>query len=341
MKRILMIALTALLLLAACGRKDPELPPAMYYWRTTFALSGAERQALRDYGVGRLYVRMFDVVAGEDRKPRPEGSLRFSEPWPEGVEAVPVVFIDRRVFPAAEPDTLAQLIVKRVGAMAEHNGLPAVKELQLDCDWTPSTRASFFRLAERATELMHERGAEVSSTIRLHQLAQDPPPVDRGVLMVYNTGNFKDAGEPNSILTEHSIEPFMKYLKGYPLPLSTALPVYCWDLVFAGPDFRQICRIPEPDDTTLYRALDRNHLLVKSYHSVPSPLNPGGENVRLYPGNTIRREGAPYAILMGVKQRLAKERPGAVGSVVLYHLDENSLKCYKIDEIKELLDGGR
>ena len=40
--------------------------PSVYYWRTTLTLDSTERAFLADHGVGRMYVRYFDVVMRED-----------------------------------------------------------------------------------------------------------------------------------------------------------------------------------------------------------------------------------------------------------------------------------
>ena len=54
------------LAIVACGdsrASKPEQPVgrAFYYWRTSFALSPAERATLTELGVKRLYVRVFDI----------------------------------------------------------------------------------------------------------------------------------------------------------------------------------------------------------------------------------------------------------------------------------------
>ena len=75
---------------------------------------------------------------------------------------------------------------------------------------------------------------KLSTTIRLHQLSMPAPPVDYGVLMVYNTGDPQNFAERNPILDIRDVQPYMRYLPDYPLPLAAAYPVYSWQRQIAG-----------------------------------------------------------------------------------------------------------
>jgi hypothetical protein len=55
-----------------------------------------------------------------------------------------------------------------------------------------------------------------------------PPPVDYGVLMVYNTGSPAKWKERNPILDIRDVAPYLNRLDDYPLPLAAAYPVYLW-----------------------------------------------------------------------------------------------------------------
>ena len=75
---------------------------------------------------------------------------------------------------------------------------------------------------------------QLSTTIRLHQLSMTPPPTDYGVLMIYNTGNPENYMERNPILDIRDVSPYLKHLNDYPLPLSTAYPVFSWLRIIRG-----------------------------------------------------------------------------------------------------------
>ena len=54
------------------------------------------------------------------------------------------------------------------------------------------------------------------------------PPVNYGVLMIYNTGDPRNFAERNPILDIRDVMPYVKRLDDYPLPLAAAYPVYQW-----------------------------------------------------------------------------------------------------------------
>ena len=132
---------------------------------------------------------------------------------------------------------LAALIVKRVVQMNETNDVYNVKEIQIDCDWTRSTRRLYAEFMQAMLSECHSRHLKLSSTIRLHQLAQTPPPADRGVLMMYNTGDATDIRCHKPILDMHDAAPYLPRLKDYKLTLSTAYPIFTWRILFRGGRF--------------------------------------------------------------------------------------------------------
>ena len=71
----------------------------------------------------------------------------------------------------------------------------------------------FLKEVRPSLEGYFQKKIRISSTIRLHQLAQTPPEADYGVLMCYNTGDLKDFNTKNSILDVKDVKPYLKYLK--------------------------------------------------------------------------------------------------------------------------------
>ena len=214
--------LIALLLVFGCSSAAPPGPAparAFYYWRTTFALSAAERAALT--GVTRLYVRMFDVGADGELL----GKLAAGTPVPQGLEVVPVVFLKNDVFKHPPPG-LARTVRAEVAARMQALGAVA-HELQLDCDWTEGTREAYFAF------LAELHGAvPLSATIRLHQVKYRErtgvPPVERGMLMFYNMGKFSADPTMRAIFDEASARKYLGRIAEYPLPLDAALPIWSW-----------------------------------------------------------------------------------------------------------------
>lgn len=330
----------AMLLSAGCsGGSGSTEERAVYYWRTTLKLSEKERRFIANNDIDVVYLHLFDVrdVGGELM---PSSTLSFRDTIPGGVRVVPVIFIEPGALNGSAPvDSLASRIISRCDKMLAQNGYPLPDEVQIDFDWTLSNRKKYYAVLENAVDIMHSRGGVLSTTIRLHQLAQDPPPVDRGVLMVYNTGNITDFSEPNSILDHSSVKPYIGMLRSYSLPLSTALPIYSWDVVFSGGEFKAISRSLDVSDTAMFVPEHDGRYRCINYGPLAMAGSRDGLGGRIYPGDVVRHEFVSPATLTAVFSEIKSTRPDAVKNIVLYHLDEKSILQYE-PEFLEKLTGG-
>jgi hypothetical protein len=222
------------LLLAGCQKRE-ELPEcnAVYYWRTELRLDTAERAFLQQYHINKVYCRYFDVVMqpttadGDSLEPMPNATIAFSDTLPEGVEIVPTVYITEDCMHKWH-EGLAEKIVKRILQMNETNDIGSVREIQIDCDYTSRSRKVYYEFLEEVHSQLSIANAQLSTTIRLHQLQMAPPPADYGVLMLYNTGDPRKFAERNPVLDLRDVQPYVRYLDDYDLPLAAAYPVYCW-----------------------------------------------------------------------------------------------------------------
>lgn len=222
-----------LLIVSVLSCTEQKRQRSVYYWQTTLRLDSVERNFLQKHDVNKVYCRYFDVVLNSDGQPQPNATLQFEDSFPDSIEIVPVVYILNDCFkhPA---DNLAELTFNRIMKMSEVNNVKNVSGVQIDCDWTMSTRQNFFDFMTKLLTLCHNRKLQLSSTIRLHQLSQTPPPADYGVLMVYNTGDVTKKSVDKPILDIKDIKPYMRYLKNYKLKLSAAYPIFSWKVLFRG-----------------------------------------------------------------------------------------------------------
>ena len=323
-----LLAVTALMLAACSHDRGVRQPvPSVYYWRTTLSLDSAERAFLVRHGVGRMFVRYFDVVV-RDGRPMPNATLQFQDSVPRGIEVVPTVFIVENCLRHGL-DSVASLLVDRVVQMNETNGLPAPRELQIDCDWTRNSQDAYFAFLRRLRQLLDERGMRLSATIRLHQLAMDPPPVDEGALMVYNTGDATRSGDHNPILDYRDVEPYLRYVADYDLPLCAAYPVFGWQLLFSGQEFKAILRGENLQDTTLYRPLQGNEFLVVQSRDNPVLSDAGDQSAWMSAGDHVRQWQPSAQEVERVARALGQRRPGINGQVIIYHLDTKYLNQYE------------
>ena len=323
------LALTALLL-AACGHTPPGVDdprPAVYYWRTVFKLDSVERAFLRQHHVGKIYLRYFDVVPGRQGAPVPNATLRFAHSVPRGVEVVPVVFITENCLHHGI-DSVATLLVDRVLQISDTHDVGGVKELQIDCDWTARSRQAFYHFLTLVRERARDKGLRLSATIRLHQLAMEPPPVDYGVLMLYNTGDVTRHDCANPILDPRDVEPYLRHLAGYALPLCAAYPCFAWNVLFDGDSFKGILYDAPLHDSTLLLPAGAGKWVVAQHRDLPQFSGVDAQVIYLNAGDSLLHRQPAAAAVERVKAEVERRRPGIHRQVVIYSLDSKSILNY-------------
>ena len=225
------IGLLLLLMVTSCQQRERLAEGnAVYYWRTDFRLDSTERAFLSLYNINKVYCRYFDVVMNEEQGPIPNATITFSDSLPTGVEIIPTIYITEDCM-HQEPKGLAEKLVKRIQQMNETNDIKGVQEIQIDCDYTSKSRKVYYQFLKGVKAIWKQR---LSTTIRLHQLSMEEPPVDYGALMLYNTGDPRKWTERNPILDARDVYPYVKRLDDYPLPLAAAYPVFSWLRVIQG-----------------------------------------------------------------------------------------------------------
>ena len=220
------MSLLLCLLTTGCSeRQELTEGNAVYFWRTDLRLDSTELAFLQRYHINKVYCRYFDVVIDEEgAEPKPNATIAFSSTLPDSIELIPTVYITEDCMHQKHAG-LAEKIVKRIRQMNETNDIKHVSEIQIDYDYTSKSRKNYYQFLEEVKEAW---GQTLSTTIRLHQLSMEAPPVDYGVLMIYNTGDPRKWEERNPILDIRDVQPYLKRLDSYPLPLAAAYPVYQW-----------------------------------------------------------------------------------------------------------------
>lgn len=352
-KSIALMALIATMLaaglgwLTGCGTTDDGVPQpanAVYHWKQELDLNPHERDWMQRHDVQKMYLHLFDVVR-QSGQLQPSTTLSVTSLPPAGVRVVPVVFLAHDIMRDTTGITaLPRLLARRVRAIMEQNELGPLDELQIDFDWTRSNQARFFALLTdlgRILDATEGRHVTLSATIRLHQLSLKVPPVDYGALMVYNLGDLRSFETECSILSMDLLKPYLRYLRGYELPLTVALPVYNWDILFHDHQFRCVLRGVDLTDTTAFEPLplEPSRIRARRYQPIPpSGVAMRGDG-RIFPGDIIRHEQVPADVLKAVRKALAKERASACRQIILYHIDENQLNEYSDEDIETIYTG--
>ncbi len=342
---ILIAVAAALLAIAGCGKRSRDAGPpatrAFYYWRTTFALSTAEQHALGELGVTRLYLRMFDVEWRADQDgPATMGPLQTEDAAALGdLEVVPVVYLKNDVFkqvPAGRTAELAAWTWREVTRRTQALGV-TVRELQLDCDWTDSTRDRFFAFVRDLDAVAGPAGVALSATIRLHQIKYRErtgvPPVARGMLMFYNMGRFSPDPEARAIFDEDAARRYLTRIDDYPLPLDAALPIWSWTIHLRDDVVEGLLQSTDPDELA-----DLDFL---------APAGPDRYRVTrtaFLHGTLLREADVLKVEVTGPSEtqtaatmlaaRLAPRAPGgAARAVALFDLSERNLHRHGLDDL--------
>lgn len=350
--------------MARCSGNEPRsVTPAFYHWKTTFALSTAERLYLDSLGCKKLYVKILDIgrdpVSGAIQ---PYSRLEVTDTAGlSAMEVVPAVFITNAVFQNITSEQIEWLTGKvsevlasafvsapppapngRGEAMHPATSFETGREIQFDCDWTASTRDAFFQFLKKMKQRLPEN-TRLSATIRLHQYKfpdkTGVPPVERGMLMFYNTGDIENPDAGNSIFRPEDVR---KYLVGapkhYPLPLDLALPVFSWALVFRDGELWKI--IPEAPESELDDAARFVKMQVSTaLMSIQPPtfiIQKGtflsGHYLR--PGDLLKVEKVSPDLLCEAARFAAQADLADNASVAFFHLDSAIVRRYPV----QLLD---
>jgi hypothetical protein len=338
MRAMRWVVLLLLLGSASCSspshaQDGPQAERAFYYWRTTFALSAKERAAITGAGVTKLYVRAFDLDwSATENRAVVLGPLAATEAAPAGVEVVPVVFVKQDVFKhAGSAAALAQLtwdeVTRRMQPLAVS---PA--ELQLDCDWTDTTRDRFFAYVREVRAVSHVR---LSATIRLHQIKYRErtgvPPVDRGMLMFYNMGSFSSDVGTTAIFDPAIAERYLARVREYPLALDLALPIYSWTLQLRDDLPVNLLQSTDPDELPRLDFLDR-----AGADRFVATRNAFLHGAMIREGDILKIERIAPADTRAAGAQVMPNLAAGHRTISLFDLSERNLDRYDTDDLDQI-----
>ena len=225
----------SILLLGSCKIHNNVVERGFYFWKTTYSLSQSEAIRLHKLNITKIYLRLFDVDWDKvTNSAIPAGEIKFDQK-PDSIFAIiPVAFITNRTLlnlNINDSPLLADKIFSKINQIMKFNNIP-FRELQLDCDWTESTRLKYFSIIKFMRGKLSKENKIISATIRLHQIKYPEhtgiPPVDRGMLMFYNMGKIDAGDNKNSIYNKNDALHYVSFVKNYPLNLDVVLPLFGW-----------------------------------------------------------------------------------------------------------------
>lgn len=255
MKHIfLLLALSAVV--ASCSHKAEHVEKAFYYWKNNeYALTAAEDSVLRNLKNEKLYIKFFEVQNDELMGNIPVAKSQVFD-YPEfdypGVSVIPTVYITNDVFIKSSEKELDSLVSNMDFLVTkyynERYGRNKPKEIQIDCDWTPKSRDSYFYFLKK---LKGVTNTELSCTLRLYPYKYPDkmgvPPVDKVMLMCYNLVNPLKSENTNSILDTDELSKYINTKRDYALHTDIALPIFSWMQVYQNKRFKGLI-YPESKD---------------------------------------------------------------------------------------------
>ncbi|MFW2600192.1 hypothetical protein [Aliarcobacter butzleri] len=243
---ISLILVFALIVFSYNKTKTKDIQISFYSWENSF-----EEQNINE----KLYIKVLDV----NFSTKLELLKTNIKETPKNF--IPVIYITNETMKNVDYSLVSKAILETLKNYK-------FDEIQIDCDWSLSTRSNYFNLLEDLKEKLNKK---ISATIRLHQIKYYAktgiPPVDYGVLMYYNMSNIGDFNTKNSILDNEIAKKYHYNFDVYPLKLKLALPLYSQAIQFREEKAISLFEgVEEKDFNNDFEKLENNRYKVLNSH---------------------------------------------------------------------------
>jgi hypothetical protein len=345
MKRLLFLVVLASLFYIGCSEKhERKVTPAFYYWKGVFETSTGELRYLKLLRVKKLYLRFFDVDWNQNIKQAvPVGDLEINSDIPRGIEIIPTIFITNRTL-INIPDTavfrLGHNILEKIYAKSGKIKDIKLREIQLDCDWSLSTKDKYFKLIDDIKSLASKDSILLSVTIRLHQVKYfyetGVPPVSKGMLMFYNMSSVSDYHTRNSIFDPEVAKKYLVNFDKYPLNLDVVLPAFSW-----GVHFRRYKVVGLINDLSAEELLKTNKFKkIDDTHFICTK-NCADFGTEFNRNDVIRIEKIGPEQTLDAARMISKYLKKKNLTVAIYHLNDELVKQYEIQDLQNIFSAFR
>lgn len=243
---ISIILVFALIVFSYNKTQTKDIQISFYSWENSF-----EEQNINE----KLYIKILDINFSTKLELL---KTNLKEP-PK--DFIPVIYITNETMKNVDYSLVSKAILETLKNYK-------FDEIQIDCDWSLSTRSNYFNLLEDLKEKLNKK---ISATIRLHQIKYYAktgiPPVDYGVLMYYNMSNIGDFNTKNSILDNEIAKKYHYNFDVYPLKLKLALPLYSQAIQFREEKAISLFEgVKEKDFNNDFEKLENNRYKVLNSH---------------------------------------------------------------------------
>lgn len=340
MKNIFLLIILFITILACKKEKSKveKVQTAFYYWKTSdWYMKNEEKEILKKTKTQKLYVKFFEVAYNEfeGNIPVSKNNLRVNDI--QNYDIIPSVYIRNDVFKKSKKEELKKLaddinylIEKKI--KDKFDKYFKIKEIQIDCDWTLSTKENYFYFLEELDKVVSEK-KEISCTLRLYPYKYPEkmgvPPVNKVMLMCYNLISPLKSKEKNSILNIEELKKYLVKKEKYPKHLDVALPLYSWMQIFQNNQFTKI----------IYKDFDKVKAVLKPikplWFEVTKDTLAGDVYLRV--GDKVKYDEISVNT---IKEAITviKEKVSLDEEITLsfFHLDNEQLKYFKNEEITNL-----
>lgn len=243
---ISLILVFALIVFSYNKTQKKDIQISFYSWENSF-----EEQNINE----KLYIKVLDVNFSTKLE------LLKTNIKDAPKNFIPVIYITNETMKNVDYSLVSKAILETLKNYK-------FDEIQIDCDWSLSTRSNYFNLLEDLKEKLNKK---ISATIRLHQIKYYTktgiPPVDYGVLMYYNMSNIGDFNTKNSILDNEIAKKYHYNFDVYPLKLKLALPLYSQAIQFREEKAISLFEgVEEKDFNNDFEKLENNRYKVLNSH---------------------------------------------------------------------------
>lgn len=331
----------SLFVLSCSSHSEKEITRGVYFWKTNFLLSASELNWLKDAEIKKLYIRFFDVDWNPTiKKAVPVGDVTIETKKNGDVEIIPVVFITNRTLiniPDSLISELSENIYKKILNKLNLFEKYSLNEIQLDCDWTESTKEKYFKLINLIKALADEKNIEVTTTIRLHQVKfykqTGVPPVKRGMLMFYNMSDVSDIKTINSIFDKQIAKRYLTNFDKYPIDLDVVLPAFNWACWFRNSKLKNLINDIKVSD------LDTNSNFIKEDKNIFRAVRGNFINGNyILSGDYLRTEETDFNTTLTAAELIAPYIKSKKLNISIYHLNREVVKNYDKNRFKDIVN---
>jgi hypothetical protein len=344
--RKIVVFVFVLYLFLGCSNKENKvvnIERAFYYWKNSSSFDDASVKELNKLNVKKIYYKLFEVDYNETMGNFPyqkNNPSRYTFKDFDSLSVVPTIFIKNEIFQYNDHkslDKLADNIVflvdkyhKNLDQYDQNNNEAAFEytEIQIDCDWTKSTKDKYFYLLKKIKE---QSKKEISCTLRLYPYKYPDimgvPPVDKAMLMCYNLIKPLSKKEKNSILDIEELKSYLNKKRSYPVHLDVALPVFYWTLWYHNNRFAGLVNFNSADISEFAKQTKPMwYEVTKDYTYEYETYFKKGDQLKC---EEVDAKTIKEAVSI-IRQNIEFDNTTTVS---LFHLDDSTFKKYNHEEV--------